>query len=133
MPKLSKNSVQVSEQGPGREWGDVLGGAEDGCKISIVETSANADLSPLLQGLPNDQCQCPHWGYVLKGSMWWRYGDREEVTRAGEAFYIPPGHTSGATANSEFITFSPAKEWAALEAHMGRRATELYGEAQLKG
>lgn len=132
MPKLSKNSVAVSEQGPGREWADTLGG-EDGCRIGFVETTADADLTPLLQGLPNDQCQCPHWGYVFKGSMWWRYGDREEVTEAGDAFYIPPGHTAGATANSEFIVFSPAKEGAALDAHIQRRAAELYGAAQLKG
>lgn len=133
MPKLSKQSVQVSEQGPGREWGDTLGGAENGYRIGIVETTADADLTPLLQGLPNDQCQCPHWGYVLKGSMWWRYGDHEEVTRAGDAFFIPPGHTSGAAADSEFVVFSPAKEGAELDAHIARRAAELYGAAQLKG
>ena len=27
----------------------------------------------LLEGLPNDSCPCPHWGYMLKGSMHIRY------------------------------------------------------------
>ena len=25
------------------------------------------DTTPLMRGLPADQCQCPHWGYVIKG------------------------------------------------------------------
>lgn len=129
MPMVSKDSVEVQEQGPGREWGTRL----DECRISIVETTQDADLSPLLVGLPNDQCHSPHWGYVFKGSMWWRYSDHEEVTHAGEAFYIPPGHTSGAAADSEFVVFSPTKEMDVTEANMFRRAQELYGAPELKG
>lgn len=129
MPKLSKSSVTGEQQGPGTAWSANL----DGYRINIVETTEAADLTPLLQGLPNDQCQSSHWGYVLKGSMWWRYGDREEVTTAGEAFYIPPGHTSGAAANSEFVVFSPADAMAVVEENMERRALELYGAANLKG
>lgn len=129
MPKLSKTLVEGQNQGPGTEWGTHL----EGYKVSIVETTADADLSPLLVGLPNDQCHSPHWGFVKKGSMWWNYGDHEEVTEAGEAFYIPPGHTSGATAGSEFVVFSPSAEMAVTEANMERRARELYGAPELKG
>ena len=35
------------------------------------------------QGLPDDQCQCPHWGYVISGTMTFRFVDREEVFEAG--------------------------------------------------
>ncbi|MFC7009644.1 hypothetical protein [Halalkalicoccus salilacus] len=28
--------------------------------------AAKTDLTPLLEGLEDDLCQCPHWGYVLK-------------------------------------------------------------------
>lgn len=129
MPKLSKNTVEGSNQGPGTEWGTRI----DGYRISIVEATADADMTPLLQGLPNDQCHAQHWGMVLKGSMWWRYDDHEEVTEAGDVFYIPPGHTSGSAANSEFVIFSLTKEFDVVEANMARRAQELYGAPQLKG
>ena len=129
MPKLSKTLAEGRNEGPGTAWSANL----EGYVCDIVETTADADLTPLLVGLPNDQCHSPHWGFVKKGTMWWNYGDHEEVTEAGEAFYIPPGHTSGATADSEFVVFSPAEEMALTQANMARRAQELYGAAQLKG
>ena len=27
------------------------------------------DVNALLEGLPNNMCHCPHWGYVVKGKM----------------------------------------------------------------
>jgi hypothetical protein len=66
MPKVSKQSAPVQEQGPSRFWT----GALDGYKVDLVECNVDTDLTPLLQGLPNDQCPSPHWGYVLKGSIW---------------------------------------------------------------
>jgi hypothetical protein len=127
VPSVSKASVPVTDHGgPGREWAQDLGGYT----ASLVETEADADLTPLLQGLPDDQCPCPHWGFVFKGSMWWRYGDREEVIHAGEAFFVPPGHTSGASAGSEFVIFSPTEQIREVEEHMGRRAQELMGSSR---
>ena len=121
MPKMSKDSANVDEIGPGKEWHEEL----DGYKVSIVVVSEDVDLTPLLQGLPNDQCQCPHWGYVFKGRMWFRSNDGEESYGPGDAFYVLPGHTSGAGADSEFLTFSPSEQIAEVEAHMARRAQEL--------
>ena len=45
-----------------------------------------------MKGLPDDRCHCPHWGYVLKGRLTFRFADRDEVFEAGDAFYLPPGH-----------------------------------------
>jgi hypothetical protein len=127
MPKVSRESAaNFQEQGPGKEWSEVL----DGYKVSLVTLSADADLTPLLKGLPNDQCPCPHWGYVFKGRMWWRFGDREEVHEAGNAFYVPGGHTSGASEGSEFLVFSPSDLIADVEAHMMRRAQQPQGASQ---
>jgi uncharacterized RmlC-like cupin family protein len=76
----------------------------------------------MLKGLPDDSCQCPHWGYVFKGKLTWRFGDRVEVCEAGDAFYAPPGHVPEAEAGSEFIQFSPTAELnetlAAMRANM---------------
>jgi hypothetical protein len=124
MPKVSwESAANVESRGPAEERHETL----DGYRVGFVKLDVDADLTPLLQGLPNDQCPCPHWGYVFKGRMWWRFGDTEEVYEAGDAFYVPGGHTSGADANSEFLVYSPADQMAPVEAHMARRAQELQG------
>lgn len=65
------------------------------------------DGSLLHKGGKNDRCQCPHWGYILKGQMRVIYADHEEVVRAGDAFYIPPDHNAVVEAGTESIEFSP--------------------------
>jgi hypothetical protein len=67
---------------------------------------------------------------VTKGSVWFRSGTGTESIKAGEAFYIAPGHTSGATGGTEFVIFSPAEILAEVEAHMSKRAQELFGVHQ---
>ena len=47
---------------------------------------------PLMDGLPDGMCQCPHWGYVLAGKVTFRFADHDEMYEAGDAFYTPPGH-----------------------------------------
>jgi hypothetical protein len=83
---------------------------------------ANIDGTLLLVGMPDDRCQCPHWGYVLKGRLTYRFADHDEVFVAGDAFYLPPGHIPLADAGSELVQFSPSEELrvvgAAMEANM---------------
>ena len=43
----------------GQDWGDI--------NVARVRFPAGADATPLLEGLPNDLCQVPHWGTVVKG------------------------------------------------------------------
>ena len=121
MPKLSKSTTEPSTQGPGTEWRADL----DGYTTSLVTVEHDADLTPLLAGLPGDKCPSPHWGFVFKGAMWWRYDDHEEIIHAGEAFYAPPGHTSGAHGGSEFVVFSPTEVMTKVEEHMMGRARAL--------
>ncbi len=65
------------------------------------------DAAPLHKGLPDDQCQCPHWGYALKGKMRVVYTDHEEIAQAGDAYYIEPGHNAVYEAGTETVEFSP--------------------------
>jgi hypothetical protein len=60
------------------------------------------------KGLPEDRCQCPHWGVVLSGRIIFRYADRDEVYTAGDANYGAPGHLPLLFAGTELIEFSPA-------------------------
>lgn len=69
------------------------------------------DTAPLFRGLPDDRCQCPHWGYVIKGRMRCRFADHEEVFSAGDVYYVPPGHTFAFEAGCEYVEFSPAEEY----------------------
>src|SRR5205823_3941821 len=80
------------------------------------------DPAPLFTGLPDNRCQCPHWGYVTAGAITFHYGDRSETYSAGDAYYAPPGHTPEIHAGSEVVEFSPtvelAKTSAVIEANM---------------
>jgi hypothetical protein len=69
------------------------------------------DVGPLFQGLPEDLCQCPHWGYVIRGRLRVRYADREEVIEAGSVYYLPPGHAPKIDAGTEIIEFSPKEPY----------------------
>jgi ethanolamine utilization protein EutQ (cupin superfamily) len=69
------------------------------------------DLAPLLKDLPDDMCQCPHYGYVLEGRMRVKYADREEVAEAGDAYYIALGHAPIMEAGTEIVEFSPKDEY----------------------
>ena len=90
MPKVSKESVtEVRDYGVAEDRTGNL----DGYTVNFVSIRQDHDLAPMLSGLPEGRCPCPHWGYVLKGRMTVRYADHEEVCEAGEAFYLPPGHT----------------------------------------
>ena len=123
MPKVSKQSVKPGTDMPGRDWTADL----DGYVANIVEVDVATDLTPLLAGLPGDQCPSSHWGYVFKGRMWWKHGDGTfEEFGPGDAFYVAPGHTSGADAGSEFVVFSPSEIMAEVTAHMMKRAQELF-------
>lgn len=79
--------------------------------VAYTRLSKGTDLAPLLEGLPHDHCQCPHWGYIMKGKMRIRYQDgSEEVTEGGNLFYWPAGHTGVVEEDIEFIEFSPKDE-----------------------
>ncbi len=115
MPKVSKDSAsQVRDFELAEDRSEELGGYS----VSFVSIRETHDLAALLKGLPGDSCQCPHWGYVFKGRLTWRFGDREEVVEAGDAFFAPPGHVPEADAGSEFVQFSPTDELRTTEAAM---------------
>jgi len=113
MPKVSKSDAsQVQDIGIVEFRNEELGGF-------IVEFSSfreDADATQLFKGLPDDRCQSPHWGYVLKGSVTFNYPDHEETYEAGDAYYGPPGHIPRVTAGTEVVEFSPAEEYRRTQA-----------------
>jgi Cupin domain len=106
MPKLARDSDQVEDYGPVQ----VRQEEADGYTINFVTIREDVDQEALLKGLPDDRCQCPHWGYVLEGKATFRFGDREEVYEAGDAFYAPPGHIPEHEPGTTYLQFSPSDE-----------------------
>ena len=85
------------------EWG--------GLNVGLGTFPAGTDTAPIFKGLPDDRCQCPHWGYVLEGRVRVRYRDREEMLEAGDAYYMEPGHTTVFEEDTEVVEFSPKDEY----------------------
>ncbi|HVJ13871.1 MAG TPA: hypothetical protein VM686_00460 [Polyangiaceae bacterium] len=124
MPKVSKDSTECRDHGPVLDRAGEL----NGYAVNFVLFRQDIDGTPLLKGLPNDLCQCPHWGYVIKGKMTFRYADREEVYVAGDAYYAPPGHAPVKhEPGTEIIQFSPAEELRKTEAAMTKNMKALAG------
>ncbi|MFL5831837.1 MAG: cupin domain-containing protein [Solirubrobacteraceae bacterium] len=68
------------------------------------------DESPF-KGLPEDRCQCDHWGYLFQGSFRVTYTDGpDEIVRAGDAYHLRPGHFVQTLEPVELIEISPVEE-----------------------
>ena len=83
---------------------------EGGYSVCFESHSADADLAGLFKGLPDDLCPLPRWGYVLEGMITFRFSDREETYVAGDAYYVPPGHTPVHYSGAEIVEFTPTEE-----------------------
>ena len=116
MPKISKDTATQ-----GGDYGAVVDRYEEleGYRVGFTNFKQDIDGTPLMKGLPDDRCQCPHWGYVISGRVTFRFGDRDEVYEAGDAFYTPPGHIPVKhQPGSEIVMFSPAEQLRETEAVM---------------
>ena len=123
MPKVSKDSATR-----GGDYGPVVDRHDEveGYRIGFTTFKEDIDGTPLLKGLPDDRCQCPHWGYVITGSLMFRFPDRDEVYEAGDAFYTPSGHIPVShQPGTEIVMFSPAEELNATEAVMMKNMQAL--------
>ena len=108
MPKASRETAAESLVVEGYEGH--FEHFDGGYSVGFETYTADADLGPFFKGLPDDRCQCPHWGYVVKGKVTYKYADGEETFEAGDAYYAPPGHTPVLSAGTEVVEFSPTDE-----------------------
>jgi hypothetical protein len=110
MPHTNKASAPVSIDIPELEGRYVdLDGYTAGYTAGFETYKADVDPAEFLHGLPDDRCQCPHWGVVLTGSISFRFADHTETYAAGDAYYAPAGHTPVMTAGTEVVEFSPTE------------------------
>lgn len=117
---MKKEDIPVTMQGPGTTMRGLPG--YGGMTVAYNEIPAGTDFSPLLQGLKNDSCQCPHWGYIVEGEMLVNYTDgTAETLTTGDVFYLPPGHTARVEKDLKFLDFSPEKELKEVMDHIARK------------
>ena len=116
MPKTSRETAHVEDYGVAEDRHEDLGGYT----VNFVSVREDSDLAAMLKGLPDDRCQCPHWGYVFEGRLTFTFADRDEVYEAGDAFFTPSGHTPQADAGSSWVQFSPTEELQVTEAAIAR-------------
>lgn len=83
-------------------WGDFT--------VAFETCHGPLDPAPVFAHLPTGRCECPHWGYVVAGSITFRYEDHDETVRAGEAYYAAPGHVPLLTEATQLVEFSPTVE-----------------------
>jgi hypothetical protein len=122
MPKASKETASRVE-----DMGIMEGRYEElgGYTVGFETFREDADAAPLMKGLPDDRCQSPHWGHVVRGKVTFTYADHAETYEAGDAYYAPPGHSPAITAGTEIIEFSPTEEYGRTMEVVGRNLAAI--------
>lgn len=122
--KTNKEDIPVTMEAPGTKM-RVLPGY-GGMTVAFNEIPAGTNFSPLLAGLPNNSCHCPHWGYVVEGELTLTYDDgTNETLSTGDVFYMPPGHTGIVEKDLKLLDFSPDKEMHEVMSHIAKKMAEF--------
>lgn len=121
--RVAKQDVDIQMEIPGvlirqrMNFGSVRG--YDTISSEYFTLAAGVDTTPLFVGLQGDRCQCPHWGFVLRGVITTTDSDgAQETVSAHDLFFWPPGHNVRVDADAEIIMFSPQKEHTIVIDHM---------------
>jgi hypothetical protein len=111
--KKARDEMMVAMEGDGLE---ILAGEFGEMRITLFTLPPGFDLAPAFAPLPGGHCPVPHWGRVLEGEIHLRYTDgTEEVTRAGEFFHWPSGHTGWTDSGVVWIDVCPSDEARAVD------------------
>lgn len=128
--RVSKDDIDVRLELPGAvirqrtDFGDVS--AFDKISCEYFTLAAGTDTTPLFVGLPGNECDCPHWGYVLRGRITTTDGSgKQETVGANDLFYWPPGHNVKVDEDAEIIMFSPQREHTAVIDHMRQAVASM--------
>jgi hypothetical protein len=109
--------------------GEYEGRSIDAGDLRIAFESMPAQFPPdesPFKGLPDDRCQCDHWGYLFKGSFRVSYTDGpDEVVHAGEAYHLRPGHFVQTLEPVELVELSPVAEHDRTMAVVARNMSAL--------
>lgn len=128
--RIGKEDVDVKMAIPGAtlrqqlDFGDASGYGR--ISAEYFSLGAGVDTRPLFVGLDGNACQCPHWGYVIKGVITTTdAGGKQETVRANDLFFWPAGHNVLVTEDAEIVMFSPQREHTHVIDHMREKVKTL--------
>lgn len=124
--RIPKNDVNVQMAIPGATLRQQMDFGEVGAPARIsgeyFTLAAGVDTTPLFQGLEGNACQCPHWGFVLRGRVTTTDAKgTQETVNADDLFYWPPGHNVRVDSDADIIMFSPQVEHKHVIDHMSEK------------
>jgi hypothetical protein len=128
--RIRKEDVDVKMEIPGAtlrqqlDFGDATGLGK--ISAEYFSLAAGVDTTPLFVGLDGNACQCPHWGFVLKGTITTTdTAGKQETVRASDLFYWPGGHNVKVTEDAEIVMFSPQREHTHVIDHMREKVKSM--------
>ena len=124
--RIPKDQIPVKIDAPGATARQVGGfgrvSDSSGLAAEYFSLGAGTDIAPLLEGLDEDLCQAPHWGYLITGEVVVSYADGSfEHCAAGDLFHWPAGHSVRVEQDAEVVLFSPETQHAHVLDHMLER------------
>lgn len=127
--RVAKEDVEVRMEIPGAvirqrmDFGDATGlGKISGEYFTLA---SGVDTTPLFQGLEGNACQCPHWGFVLRGKITTTdAAGTQETVKEHDLFFWPPGHNVKVDEDAEIVMFSPQHEHKHVIDHMIMKTKE---------
>lgn len=132
--RVEKDNVDVKMAIPGATLRQRLnfGEAGDFGRISgeYFTLAEGVDTAPLFQDLKGGVCDCPHWGFVLRGQL--TVTDAKggsETVKSNDLFYWPPGHNVRVDRDAEIVMFSPQREHSRVLDHMIAKVSEAQSRA----
>ena len=121
--RITKNEIPTKIDVPGAvvrqqvDFGATAGFT--GLGAEYLTLGAGTDIAPLLQGLHDDACDSPHWGFLISGELVTSFTDgSQETSVSQDLFYWPPGHSVRVVADTELVMFSPQAEHTVVLDHM---------------
>jgi hypothetical protein len=113
MPSANKltTPIALDEDGIDGRYAEL-----DDYTVGFESFQNDLDPAALFVGLPDDRCQCAHWGFVTSGQITFRWADHEETYVEGDAYYAGPGHLPLMAAGTSLVEFSPTAELGATMA-----------------
>jgi hypothetical protein len=121
--RVTLDEVDVRMEIPGAvirqriDFGNASGFDTISCEYFTL--AEGVDTTPLFEGLEGNLCQCPHWGFVLRGQLTTTdAGGGQETVTTNDLFYWPPGHNVKVDADAEIVMFSPQREHSHVISHM---------------
>jgi len=91
-----------------------------GLALCLIRLQAGLRTDPLFAGLPEDRCQCAHWGYIISGTMRVHGADGARDYAPGEVYFWEPGHNLEAVADAEYLEITRSEHYDELMAHCKR-------------